>query len=653
MTVHDWLARWSAWVWPLLANHLWQATLFSALCFLAVLLLKRGPSRTRHTIWLIAGLKFALPSALLLFLMESAGLRLPDWSGPIADGANPLAAVGQFTDPLLQGTAAGVGTSAASGHSELYCGLTLAWLSGVAILLALWVARRLQFSRAVRAGHSLISWREAKALHRALSLLGIPGDVDLIVSSGVNEPGVWRVLRPAIVLPAAMANDLTDAELEAVLLHELIHIGRRDNLVSNLHMMLCCLFWFHPLTWIIDGRLLNERERACDEAVIRLAGGSDVYASSLLKVLRFCLGWRVAGVSQAAGSNLRRRVERIMANDSDRKLRISHRVIVATVATLVVAFSIAAGLVSRGPVAAQVNPPQAPGRKGGVPKDGTERTTGALNVIDGGVTAVAVNGVAQARNVNQALMAVPESNIQFKNLEGSPVSITGASAKFLRIDKAFNRTAGISAPTPYLIRPNLTLVNNTDKRLTAVALEYETADGVAALYYFERLSSLIEPHASFTLNNRAAASDSDPASFVAKVAGVMFEDGTSWGDVPPPPPPPPPPPVPVERNGDASSFARSGASVVRKAGGGLQESVTKRIQPSYPPLAMAAQVSGAVVVEVLVDEEGNVSSARAVSGHPLLKDAAVEAAREWKFSPTSLDGKAVRVVGTITFNFAL
>jgi protein TonB len=68
---------------------------------------------------------------------------------------------------------------------------------------------------------------------------------------------------------------------------------------------------------------------------------------------------------------------------------------------------------------------------------------------------------------------------------------------------------------------------------------------------------------------------------------------------------------------------------------------------------MAAQVSGTVVVEVLVDEEGNVSSARAVSGHPLLKDAAVEAAREWKFSPTSLDGKAVRVVGTITFNFAL
>ena len=136
MTVHDWLARWSAWGWPLLANHLWQATLFSALCFLAVLLLKRGPSRTRHSIWLIAGLKFAIPSAFLLFLMESAGLHLPAWLNPGAESANPLAAVGQFTAPLFQGTELPVSSLASAGHNELYCGLTLAWLSGVAVLLA-------------------------------------------------------------------------------------------------------------------------------------------------------------------------------------------------------------------------------------------------------------------------------------------------------------------------------------------------------------------------------------------------------------------------------------------------------------------------------------------------------------------------------------
>jgi protein TonB len=60
-----------------------------------------------------------------------------------------------------------------------------------------------------------------------------------------------------------------------------------------------------------------------------------------------------------------------------------------------------------------------------------------------------------------------------------------------------------------------------------------------------------------------------------------------------------------------------------------------------------------VVVEVTVDEAGNVISARPISGHPLLKDAAVAAAKGWKFSPTMLTGVPVKVIGTITFNFNL
>src|SRR5215813_4703904 len=90
---------------------------------------------------------------------------------------------------------------------------------------------------------------------------------------------------------------------------------------------------------------------------------------------------------------------------------------------------------------------------------------------------------------------------------------------------------------------------------------------------------------------------------------------------------------------------------VRKSGGVPAESATKRVEPTYPPLAKAARVSGAVVVEVTVDTDGKVIAARAVSGHPLLKDAAVAAARQWVFTPTSLSGQAVRVIGTITFNF--
>ncbi len=93
--------------------------------------------------------------------------------------------------------------------------------------------------------------------------------------------------------------------------------------------------------------------------------------------------------------------------------------------------------------------------------------------------------------------------------------------------------------------------------------------------------------------------------------------------------------------------------MIRKSGGVLAGEATKRVEPTYPPLAKAARVSGAVVVEVIIDEGGGVVSARAVSGHPLLRDPAANAARGWRFKPTLLSGQPVKVVGTITFNFSL
>jgi TonB family protein len=93
--------------------------------------------------------------------------------------------------------------------------------------------------------------------------------------------------------------------------------------------------------------------------------------------------------------------------------------------------------------------------------------------------------------------------------------------------------------------------------------------------------------------------------------------------------------------------------IIRKSGGVLQGSATKRVEPAYPPLAKAARISGSVVVEVTVDEEGTVIAARAISGHPLLKDSAVAAARGWTFAPTKLQGEPVKVIGTINFKFTL
>lgn len=120
--------------------------------------------------------------------------------------------------------------------------------------------------------------------------------------------------------------------------------------------------------------------------------------------------------------------------------------------------------------------------------------------------------------------------------------------------------------------------------------------------------------------------------------------GGRGDDVPPPPPPPPPPPKP-----EPTPVPKK----IQVSGGVLQGSALKRVQPTYPPIAKAARASGAVQVQVTISEEGRVIEAQVVNGHPLLRDAAVQAARQWVFKPTELSGVPVKVQGILTFNFTL
>lgn len=108
---------------------------------------------------------------------------------------------------------------------------------------------------------------------------------------------------------------------------------------------------------------------------------------------------------------------------------------------------------------------------------------------------------------------------------------------------------------------------------------------------------------------------------------------------------PPPPPPGVNQNTGTKKIT---API---SGGVLNGKATSLPPPVYPPIAKAAHASGTVTVQVLVDEEGKVVTARAVSGHPLLQAAAVQAARQARFSPTKLSGQPVKVTGVIIYNF--
>ncbi|MDX6305880.1 MAG: periplasmic protein TonB [Blastocatellia bacterium] len=117
---------------------------------------------------------------------------------------------------------------------------------------------------------------------------------------------------------------------------------------------------------------------------------------------------------------------------------------------------------------------------------------------------------------------------------------------------------------------------------------------------------------------------------------------------------PPPRPTPEKSRTEQPtppSYAAPAAPRAPISGGVMNGRATHLVQPSYPPIAKAAHASGTVNVQVLIDENGNVVSAHATSGHPLLQTAAVNAARSSKFSPTKLSGQPVKVSGVIVYNF--
>lgn len=333
--VYDALVSWAARGWPLLLNHLWQSTLFAVALLPAILLLRRAPARVRYALSLLAVMKFLLPSALLLAPLARL---VPDLESRLPASSLLSLSLGQLLGLFRAG---GAGAPQPQGWEGLYLALSAVWLTGTVALLLLWRHRQRQLGRLLATARVVGEGPEAELLDEVRSRLGVRRRVRLALLAEGVEPGVCRVWRPLLVMPAEMPRHLTRDELETLFLHELLHVRRWDNLVALLQLAVCCLFWFHPLVWLLDRRLLAEREEACDEGVLEVTGGAEPYIRSLLKAVRFGIGWRLAGVSSAHASNFRRRIERLRAGEHRLRASGLHRAMVAATALAMLAFTVA------------------------------------------------------------------------------------------------------------------------------------------------------------------------------------------------------------------------------------------------------------------------------------------------------------------------
>ncbi|HUF22541.1 MAG TPA: energy transducer TonB [Vicinamibacterales bacterium] len=105
--------------------------------------------------------------------------------------------------------------------------------------------------------------------------------------------------------------------------------------------------------------------------------------------------------------------------------------------------------------------------------------------------------------------------------------------------------------------------------------------------------------------------------------------------------------------GRTSASGIAGATPVRVGGDVRQPMKLIDVKPVYPPIALSARVQGMVIVEGVIDTQGNVSEARVLRGVPLLNEAALDAVRQWQYTPTLLNGVPVPVIMTMTVTFTL
>lgn len=340
-------AIWTA-VAPPLGNHLWQSTLFVIAAGLLTLILRRNHARCRYWLWLAASLKFLIPFSLL----TDIGGYLAWSRGRAGTKTGLYLAAQEISQPFTQSTTPSLSPVIPPAHPSTFFAalihllpafLVAVWLCGFLVVLFVWFVRWRRVSKTLRDATPLRRGREVEALRRLESIAGIRKRIEVRLSAASPEPGIFGITRPVLVWPAALSECLEDAHVEAVLAHEIRHVRRRDNLAAAIHMVVEAVFWFYPLVWWMGARLVEERERACDEEVLELGNERQAYAESILKVCKFCVGSRLACVSGVTGADLKKRIVRIMTGCVTHKLDFRRKLLLGAAGLLAVAVPIVFG----------------------------------------------------------------------------------------------------------------------------------------------------------------------------------------------------------------------------------------------------------------------------------------------------------------------
>jgi TonB family protein len=583
--------------------------------------------------------------------LDPGVLEPPPPAQPLSGGASWLAAMSVTVTPA----------------PSRWPGIVVVVLTSGGLLRLGWLAAGLVRLRGVRRRGVPATESAAPEVLQALRDAG--ADVRYVAS--MHQPVTFGLRRPVVLLPAALQH-MSAGVQEAVLTHELWHVRRSDWLWSLCEEGLRAMLWFHPAIWYLVAQVQDAREEVVDQLSVRSTNARRCYLEALL-------AFADEPAVYPASSFIRRRqlFHRMMLISKEGvmspKRIVSSGLAIAGALVLtgwygVQAFPLTASSTGmRGEPSAQGQmPPRDPRPDVARPATSKEDEMKAAATAEPGNVA---NWLALA-TLQEERGAVQEAEATLK----SALAATAGNREVLLAQARFHGRQGNFEQSIDLVE-TYAAQNPTDPSgYQLVATWYwEKAQKDTTLTPAEKAMYI---ESGIRATDRALALNPDYVealtykNILLRMKGNLETDAArrqqlyreaevlrsramelakarpaaprTAGAVPPPPPPPPP-----------QYYEVDGQQAVRIGGNVKTPTKIRDVRPVYPEEAKDAGVSGVVVLEVLLDTQGNVRSARVLRSIPMLEEAALSAVKQWAFTPVVVDGMAVPAVMTVTVNFTL
>jgi TonB family protein len=473
-------------------------------------------------------------------------------------------------------------------------------------------------------------------------------------SAHVPQPVTFGIRRPVVLLPVTL-DGCAAAIRRAAVTHELIHVQRRDWLFVIGEEALRALFWFHPAIWWITARIRLTREEFTDHLAVLASGSRRSYIEALLT---FADGSRLEPAPAfIRGADLFHRIVLLSKESamSSRRIVVSAVVLTgllgaggwyASEAFPVTVRALPSVLRSAAPPAARQAGAADAAIKPITPENPIPRrvfTTPIPYPLE--LAGTGFEGAFSIRVVLNANGFVASAQRGASAVSSPGRSTDGSNQQAM---EAFGKAA-VDAIAQWQYEPPTSgpiafYVAVTFKPGSAATVsQSERPQGVVAGANGARMATPADTIAFEASRQGATAPSSATQDAGGRRGGRAGAAGGAVGGVAAPlgvaPPPPPAPPAP--------------GTPVRVGGAVRAPTLTRKVNPVYPPIAQSARVQGVVILEALIDEQGRVASARVLRSIPLLDQAALDAVRQWEYVPTLLNGAPTAIIMTVTVDFRL